>query len=53
LAACNPFRLKKVSTQKTVGLKKNYRTMTDNLAFKVKFPPLAMVAVMWDFQQLK
>lgn len=53
LAACNPFRTKKVSDQKIVGLKKLFKVADEVLAFKVKFPPLAMISIMWDFQQLK
>ena len=53
LAACNPFRRKKIAIHKSAGLKKKFQSEIDNLAFKVKFPPISMLSVMWDYQQLR
>ena len=54
VAACNPYREIKASKHKSAGIKKAMiASNSDNLAFKVKPPPLAMISLMWDYQQLR
>lgn len=53
LAACNPYRQAKQRKNTKVGLKiKTTKDKEESLAFKVKPPPLAMISLMWDYQQL-
>lgn len=54
LAACNPYRLMKKSRKTGAGIKRKtiMESEEESLAFKVKPPPLAMVSLMWDYQQL-
>jgi hypothetical protein len=53
LAACNPYREKKVNSINAglVYIPKN--STSKALAFKVKPPCLSMIQLMWDYQQLK
>ena len=53
VAACNPYREAKVSSFKSAGIKKKMMHSTETLAFKVKPPPLSMISLMWDYQQLR
>ena len=52
LAACNPYRTKDNNNNVQAGLKKQRNKEMSNLVFKVKPPPLSMIQVMWDYQQL-
>jgi hypothetical protein len=54
IAACNPYRHKKKSVQmSTGGLKhRSISTNSNKMAFTVNPPPLSMVQIMWDYQQL-
>jgi hypothetical protein len=54
LAACNPHRkVEKFINNKPLGLKKNSDNNPNQLAFQVKIPPMAMIGIMWDYEQLK
>jgi len=53
LAACNPYRKKQECIAKIkVGFIKSQQMNSNQLAFKVKPPPLSMIQLMWDYHQL-
>ena len=54
IAACNPYRLKKVTKRISTGGLTKHSTIqkSKQMAFTVNPPPLSMIQLMWDYQQL-
>jgi hypothetical protein len=50
-AACNPYRKLRPGVKVEAGLRKR-SNRSSQLAFMVNSPPLSMIQLMWDYQQL-